>query len=127
LLYVYGLYDINIHNLSKRRLLYRMHGLAKKKNTITKVLLIKEYKYMVVGYHSGLITIWKISNNKKLIHNYESHTRPIESLFIHKDGRIFWSAGQDMTIKLWNLDTFTNIYSYSLNGTFHKMVLINNE
>jgi len=39
-----------------------MHGIASKQDILTKAIYVKEYSYIVVGYHSGLIRAWKLSN-----------------------------------------------------------------
>ena len=36
--------------------------MAKKDNTISKVILARDYFYVVIGYSNGLIKIWKLSN-----------------------------------------------------------------
>jgi len=43
---------------------------------------------------------------------------------MHKDCRMFWSASSDLTIRLWNLDTFTNVYSYTLNRSISQIQLL---
>lgn len=67
-----------------------MLGLAKKENQIMQALIVSEYKYMVVGYFRGQIKVWKISNSKKLIHQFDEHTKQIDSLYAHSDKRMFW-------------------------------------
>lgn len=67
-----------------------MVGLSKKENTISKVLLAKDYCYVVIGYSNGSIKIWKMSNQKQIIHSFEGHTRQIDSLINHLDNRLFW-------------------------------------
>ena len=101
-----------------------MHGIASKQDILTKAIYVKEYSYIVVGYHSGLIRAWKLSNQRKMIHTFESHIRPVDSLTMHKDCRMFWSASSDLTIRLWNLDTFTNVYSYTLNRSISQIQLL---
>ncbi len=61
-LFIYGLHDIHVHSLSKKRLLYKLNGIGKKDNSMTVALYVKEYKYVVSGYNSGTLKTWKLSN-----------------------------------------------------------------
>lgn len=50
LLFVYGLRDLYVHSLEKRKNLFKLQGIAKKENSMTKAIMVREYKYIVVGY-----------------------------------------------------------------------------
>jgi hypothetical protein len=50
---VNGLKDIHVHSLLKKKILYKLNGVSKKENSITKILLVPEYRYVVTGYNNG--------------------------------------------------------------------------
>ncbi|EAS06246.2 WD domain, G-beta repeat protein (macronuclear) [Tetrahymena thermophila SB210] len=126
-LFIWSLKDLVIYSMKKLDIIYKMQNLGKREKSISEILFMREYRYVVSGYNDGTIKVWTLSNNKKIIHTFDGHTRQIDSFTLHTDKRMFWSASEDMTIRLWNLDTFTNMYTFHLQGSFHKILLINHQ
>ncbi|KRX03596.1 WD40-repeat-containing domain [Pseudocohnilembus persalinus] len=197
--FVWGEHDILGYNLKTQQRYYRLSDLGKKTDPISYVMLCEEYQYIIAGYLSGNLKVWRLyqeknqgiqlnltdaenedilnqdivgqsqiyiehnksneietsqlfqfdknsqkkgynqntlnqnsynlntnknKSQKLLIHNFDGHSKKIVSLTSHMDKRMFWSAGLDETIRLWNLDQFTNIYTYHISGYFQNLSLL---
>lgn len=67
-----------------------MTALGNKDRSISDILFMDEYNYVVAAYKDTSIKVWTLSNNKKIVHCFDGHTRPVSSLTIHSDKRMFW-------------------------------------
>lgn len=62
----------------------------------------------------GQITLWSVTANSAT-HTFTGHKRAIQSLAIeHSKPYMLYSCAFDSTIKIWNLDTFTAMFSYPI-------------
>lgn len=103
---------------------YSFLGIGKKDNTICSFLLLATFRYFVIGYQSGSLKVWKLFAGKKIIHTFEGHTRPVESLMLHQDPRFFWSTSGDQSIRLWNLESFSHLYTFVLPGIHREITML---
>jgi len=74
-----------------------------------------EFKYFITATFFGHIFIWKASMHRKLIHSFNGHTRTVCSLSSHPtQSTLFISVSTDCTARIWCLDKFTELYSFTL-------------
>ncbi|CAD8043369.1 unnamed protein product [Paramecium primaurelia] len=110
------------------QLVQKYHDLTKHENLITQVLHFIEFRYFVTGFETGQLKLWKINTAVKqselLVHSYEGHSKQIESLVRSKNEKMFWSQGQDFSIKLWDIQQFTNIYTVNIIGIYSNLQLL---
>lgn len=88
-----------------------MENITKKEAPLTKAFLNTFYKYIVVGYTSGQIKVWKMpeaihEQRVDIIHTFTYHTKSIANILKAEDNRQFLSVSADSRVGLWNLDTF---------------------
>jgi len=69
---------------------------------------------MIEGVRSGLpeegfeIFIWDV-NSGTLKHTLPGHSRPVSALSFSPDGKVLASAGRDLSLKLWEMQTFQQL------------------
>jgi WD40 repeat protein len=88
-------------------------------NTISCATYSLDYNYAIVGHLAGPISFYRVTSTiipTLPTHTFQGHQRSINSLLIHpKKNYLLFSASLDATIKIWNIDTFTALFSYPLN------------
>ncbi len=78
-----------------------------------------EYQ-LLVGSGDRLITRWQISTGECL-QTYTGHTNWVWSIIYSPDGLSFVSAGEDETIKIWNVDQSQALHTLQLQRPYEQI------
>jgi WD40 repeat protein len=105
-----------MHQLDNIKLLSRLKALGKKENVVTAAVYNAAYDYLAIGYQSGLLRVWKVDgNSKQSVYAFEGHGRQILSLQNHeRDSALLMSVANDLTMRVWNIDTFHFVILFRL-------------
>ncbi|KAI9351981.1 hypothetical protein BDR26DRAFT_850159 [Obelidium mucronatum] len=76
------------------------------------VIYYEMYDYNIIGCANGAIKIINMTN--AMVHEFNSHTRPITSLAIYPYGPIVISCSLDYSVRMYNLKTFKEVYCLHL-------------
>ena len=58
---------------------------------------------MASGSYDNTVRIWELDSGTSQL--LEGHTKPVEDIAFHENGRIIASSSSDHTIRIWNVDT----------------------
>jgi WD40 repeat protein len=78
-----------------------------------------EYQ-LLVGSGDRLITRWNINTGERL-KTYSGHTNWVWSIVYRPDGLSFVSAGEDETIKIWNVDQSHAVHTLQLQRPYEQI------
>ncbi|KAJ3287288.1 hypothetical protein HDU79_005826 [Rhizoclosmatium sp. JEL0117] len=76
------------------------------------IIYYEMYDYNIIGCSNGAIKIINMTND--MVHEFNSHTRPITSLAIYPYGPVVISCALDYTVRMYNLKTFKEVYCLHL-------------
>lgn len=88
---------------------------------ITDVLVTSEHEYFLAGTYNGTICLYKVSQPTRLLHVYEGHIKSILALNHHTHSDFFISASSDNTVRVWNYNSFSQIYVFKLPNIAHPV------
>jgi len=92
-------------------------------------LFLISYEYLIVGYASGSLKVWKVAEDSKkaLIYSFEeAHgKKKVISLSKHdSEPKMIVSAGLDCSLRFWDVDTFEFLFSFKVNTPFTHLSLL---
>jgi len=102
------------NDIEDGKLVFKYKGLTAYEDYITDLIISDIYKYFLTSTYKGQIYVWKLAEDKKLIHTFKNHAWTVTSLVNHPDKNLFISSSIDNTIWIWCLDKFVEIYCFNL-------------
>jgi WD40 repeat protein len=91
---------LTIHDLDGK-LLHKYQNLTAYEDFITDFLVSRKYKYFITSTNQGNIFVWKIGNQKEMIHHFQNQASKVTSMQpMPGQPNIFISASNDHTIRL---------------------------
>jgi len=95
--------------------------LTEQEEQILDILVFTDFRYFLTATQYANIYVWKyfqsgkVEPNKRLIHTFSGHYKPITSIMeIKAYPHLFLSASVDGTARIWSLETFQHLYTFNL-------------
>ncbi|KAF1991448.1 U3 small nucleolar RNA-associated protein 7 [Aulographum hederae CBS 113979] len=66
-----------------------------------------------VGHQNGQVTLWSPNSTEPLI-KIKAHRGPLRSMAVDREGRYMVSAGDDLTMKVWDIRMYKDLQTYHL-------------
>ncbi|KAI8809581.1 hypothetical protein BJ742DRAFT_229573 [Cladochytrium replicatum] len=82
---------------------------------ICALLWYEPYDYHIIASTDGTVQIQNLMSS--VVHEFSSHTKPVTALALYPFGPIVMSCSLDMTVRMYNLKTFREVYCLHLRET----------
>ncbi|KAI8821143.1 uncharacterized protein EV422DRAFT_595512 [Fimicolochytrium jonesii] len=83
------------------------------------------YQYTIIACADGSIQIRNMAN--AIIHEFNAHTQSVTALAMYPHGQVLMSAGMDSSVRMFDLNTFREIYCLHLRNKPLSMHVIDDQ
>ncbi|KAI9204830.1 uncharacterized protein BJ171DRAFT_598856 [Polychytrium aggregatum] len=91
---------------------HRMYAIIDTRILICCILHYSEYNYTIIACADGSIKIKNLTN--AVVHEFTSHTKRVTGLAVYPFGPIIMSCALDMTVRMYNLKNFKEVYCFHI-------------
>ena len=110
---------LRIWDINKKVIINSLRG---HNNTINKILVSKNGE-IVSASSDTTILVWN-QNDGSIKFNLTAHSKGVDDIVLLKDGNLISSSSSELSLKLWNTNTWSVISSYNVQAS--KLIQLNN-